>query len=120
MFLGPWLWRWAGTATTHEDPTWAVTTVKRLEREGARRGRPRRRSETVRDYADALADSVLPDDRIRAIGTTVSASLFGPAEPPADVQVWTTSALDDVTAAHPPPTRAERKQAARAATPAYV
>src|SRR5690606_32981468 len=61
-------------------PAWARAALARLEREGRRRGRPRRPDDTVIGYADELAATVLPDPRVRDLGVAVSAALFRPSD----------------------------------------
>jgi protein-glutamine gamma-glutamyltransferase len=56
--------------------TWAEQVLVRLEETGTKRGRPRRPNETAREYANALRSSVLPDDRLREIGSIVEADAF--------------------------------------------
>jgi hypothetical protein len=76
--------RAAGPPGPPPAPAWAHILVGRLEREGARRGRTRCPAETVPDYAAALADTVLPDPRVRELGAALSAALFGPLDPDPD------------------------------------
>jgi hypothetical protein len=115
--LWPYLTRRTERAEEAKEMGWSPELAKlaeTLEREGAKRGRPRRRHETIRDFAAALADSVLPDPRLVEVGNTLSASLFGPHPLPADASVWMRSVLDEAMAAHPAPSRIERWQGARA------
>ncbi|WP_426571140.1 hypothetical protein [Aquihabitans sp. McL0605] len=96
-------------------PPWALQLARDLEHEGARRGRPRRRSEPLAAYAAALSDTALPDERIARVGAIVSTALFAAHEPAAIDREWAIATLTQVVDAHPPPTRAERKALASAA-----
>ena len=62
---------------------WADVTLERLERLGAQRGRSRRPWETAGAYADTLALSVLPDDRVRTVAALIDADAYSP-DPPSD------------------------------------
>jgi hypothetical protein len=106
--VGPAIWRWANRAPDHGETSWATDLAARLEREGRRRGRPRRRAETIRDYAGALSRAELPDPRIAELGEALSIVLFGPQRPPDALQANLAAVLDDVTAAHPPPSWTDR------------
>ncbi|HEY5155001.1 MAG TPA: hypothetical protein VIJ47_09730 [Acidimicrobiales bacterium] len=103
--VGWWLLRGAPVASR----SWAETMADRLDREGARRGRPRRRDETVVSYSAALGSSVLADPRLGTIGQVVSSALFGPAEPTAGARAWTEAAVTEIVAAHPPPRRRDHR-----------
>jgi hypothetical protein len=81
-------------------PPWAEELWRRLEREGARRGRHRGSSESIRAYASALAESVLPDPRLHELGQQLSLVFFGGGTPPAVPPPWA-SVLDEACAAHP-------------------
>jgi hypothetical protein len=83
---------------------WAVRLAERLDREGARRGRARRRDEPVTGYAAALAAGVLPDDRLPDVGAALSAALFGPGPAPEATGEWAVRVVDEAAAAHPVPT----------------
>ncbi len=78
----------------------AERLARALERGGARRGRPRRRDETLQEYAQALVGSVWPDPRLVTAAAAIGSVLFGGAD---DAVVRT--AATDLTAArraHPP------------------
>jgi hypothetical protein len=90
--------------------TWAARLADRLDEEGRRRGRSRATGETVVGHADALADGPLPDDRLRNVGSIVSAALFGRTTPPEDTRAWAESVVDDASASHPPPSRRVRRR----------
>lgn len=57
---------------------WSDVALERLERLGARRGRSRRPWETAGSYADVLARSVLPDERVRVVAATIESDAFSP------------------------------------------
>jgi hypothetical protein len=83
---------------------WPIRLAERLEREGSRRGRSRRRDEPVATYVGALGVTVLPHDDLGAVGTTLSAGLFGPVPLPEGDAVWAVRVVDDAVAANPVPT----------------
>ena len=84
---------------------WPIRLAERLEREGARRGRSRRRDEPVTRYADVLAGDVLAHDLLAEVGTALSAALFG-AAPPADATgAWAAQIVDEAVEANPAPGR---------------
>jgi hypothetical protein len=58
--------------------SWADATLERLERLGERHGRSRRPWETASAYANTLAVSVLPDDRVRRVATLIDADAYAP------------------------------------------
>jgi transglutaminase-like putative cysteine protease len=63
--------------------SWAEACLVRLERAGAEAGRPRRPSETVREYASALRHTELADPRLADVAAVVTRDAFGatPAGP---------------------------------------
>lgn len=63
---------------------WADLTLERLERIGANRGRSRRPWETAGAYADTLARSVLPDERVRTVAALIDADAYAPEPPSAE------------------------------------
>ena len=81
-------------------PPWAEDLRRRIEREGARRGRPRRPAESITAYIEALAAGTLPDPRLIQLGAALSAAYFGPDMPdrPAAPPSWAV-VLDEVCAA---------------------
>lgn len=93
---------------------WAVRLAERLEHEGRLRDRPRRRSEPVTHYADALATGVLPDPRLHDVGGAVSAALFSAGGLDDGVGAWAESVVDEVTASYPVATRWDRVRIGRA------
>lgn len=72
---------------------WATRYFERLTRLGAKRGRPRARSETPDEYAAALADGVLGDERLRQVGHVVTAAAWSRREPPEEVRLWAEDVL---------------------------
>ena len=103
-------WPAAGGDDPLAGPPWARALLRRLEREGARRGRPRQPDETVAGYAGALAASVLPDRRVGDLGAALSAALFDPARATegGDIPPEWSAVLDDVCRAHPAARRRAR------------
>jgi len=65
--------------------TWAIAVARRMERAGARAGRPRRLGETVTEYAAAL-DTRAADasGTWSALAWLIEASAYGRHEPSAD------------------------------------
>jgi hypothetical protein len=87
---------------------WAVRLAERIEVEGARRGRGRRRDEPVTGYTAALAGGVLAHDRMAEVGVALSAALFGPRSADADTEAWAVGVVDEAVAANPPPSWRDR------------
>ncbi|HEX7136047.1 MAG TPA: hypothetical protein VF228_25935 [Iamia sp.] len=83
---------------------WAVRLAERLEHEGARRGRARRRDEPVTRYAAVLAVDVLPHERLADVGDALSAALFGARAPSEATGVWAAGIVDEAVEANPVPT----------------
>jgi transglutaminase-like putative cysteine protease len=82
---------------------WAELQLERLERAGARRGRSRRAWEGPRRYADILARSVLPDDRLRTVAALIESDAWSGA-PPSDAQRRQAEELFElIETAHPAP-----------------
>lgn len=94
---------------------WALVLVERLEVEGSRRGRPRRRNEPITHYAAVLGDGPLANARLAEVGLLISRALFGPTPVEDAVGADAARIVDEAVAAHPLPTRAERRRARRAA-----
>ncbi|MFN8017759.1 MAG: hypothetical protein U0P45_06520 [Acidimicrobiales bacterium] len=111
--LGAWLWR-RRTPKPEVDPAappWAIALAARLAKEGAARGRPRRRGEPIVAYGWALADEALPDERVARIAEVVSDALFSGRPTPEGDRLWAEATFDEVVEAHPPPSRGERRRA---------
>ncbi len=83
---------------------WPIRLAERLDREGARRGRRRRRDEPVTAYADVLGGGVLADERLASVGAAVSTGLFAGAAPSDATGAWAAQVLDEAVAANPRPT----------------
>ena len=75
---------------------WATRCFTRLTRLGARRGRQRRAAETPAEYAAALADGVLADERLRTIGEMVTAAAWSGREPPEESRRWADDVLEEL------------------------
>lgn len=75
---------------------WAKGALTRLSKEGERRGRPRRRAETVVRYCAALAVSVLPDERLNGVGNVLDVALYGPREATSEEIAWVDDVLADL------------------------
>jgi transglutaminase-like putative cysteine protease len=63
--------------------SWAEVQLERLERAGAAHGRSRRPWEGPRRYADLLARSVLPDDRLLTVADALEADAWS-GDPPSE------------------------------------
>ncbi len=92
---------------------WAVRLAERIEAEGARRGRGRRRDEPVTGYVAALAGGPLAHDRMAEVGVALSAALFGPRPADGDTEAWAVGVVDEAVAANPPPSWRDRFRAKR-------
>jgi len=106
VLLASLLW---GRRRKHEDdndedaaiaaaPPWVGDLRRRLEREGERRGTPRRTTETIASFARRLAASSLPDPRIATVGSVITAAIFGrdPIDP--GTATWAASVVDEASA----------------------
>jgi hypothetical protein len=117
--LGAFAWWWTkrrtddvvepGVAAT--APPWALRLAREIAHEGAVRGRPRGRSESLVAHARALGDGPLPDERVVEVADVVSTALFGRGGLGPDAQRWAESTWAEVLAAHPAPSRGERRRA---------
>ena len=67
---------WRGRRRRRRDRTWLDEWMEKLELEGANRGRPRRSSETVREYVGILRRSVIPDPRLTEVAATFEEEQF--------------------------------------------
>lgn len=72
LFVSLWLRRRGRTRAR----SWSAHTLALLEEVGAARGRPRRPSESVQEYAGVLRRSVLPDPRLPDVAAAVEADAF--------------------------------------------
>jgi transglutaminase-like putative cysteine protease len=82
---------------------WSTTFFARMERAGAARGRPRRPEETPMEYADGLAQSVLPDPRLLEVGELVTVAAWSRHEPAAADRARAEAVLRQATKAAPVP-----------------
>ncbi len=71
----PELAAWYRRRAAGRRSSWAAQRFARLEKIGARAGRPRAPAETPREYATALA-AYMHDERIRTLGDTLDADGF--------------------------------------------
>lgn len=78
---------------------WATRYFARLGRVGAKRGRPRRPSETPTEYAAALASGVLADERLVDVGHVVTAAAWSGREPPEPTRRWAEQVLTEASEA---------------------
>jgi transglutaminase-like putative cysteine protease len=74
--------------------SWVTAYVERLERAGARRGRPRAAPETPAEYSAALAGSVLPDRELELVGAVVTRAAYSATEPDEAERRWADEVLD--------------------------
>jgi len=72
---------------------WEQVWFRRLERVGRRRGRARRPSETMREYAAALVAGPLPDARVVEAVAALEAARFADRPPDADTRRRAETAL---------------------------
>jgi transglutaminase-like putative cysteine protease len=82
-------WRRARRRRAARPRSWAAVRVARLERAGARRGRPRAPDETVREYAVAL-DAM----RLRPVADVLDAELYSGDAPSPAARAAADAALD--------------------------
>ncbi len=107
LFVGAVAW-WLLRSKPQDDQSWAEGLVRRLEREGAARGRPRGRDETVPAYTAALAADQLPDPRLTTIGLVASDALYGRTQPSDELRSWADATLAEIVDAHPVPRWTDR------------
>lgn len=77
----------------HRGVPWAARYLARLARVGARRGRPRRPAETPAEYAAALADEVLADERLHRVGQLVTEAAWSGRPVPEESRRWAEEVL---------------------------
>lgn len=80
-------------------PSWTESCQSRLEQVGAARGRPRRESETMREYAAALGRGPLPDPRLPQLADIVTRASFGPVPATLDERALVERVLTEAAAA---------------------
>ncbi len=102
LVIGVVAWWWLH-AKPPAEPSWAEAIVRRLDREGASRGRARGLDETVPTYTAVLAGDVLPDPRLTTIGRVASDALFGRSEPSDELRSWADATLTEIVDSHPVP-----------------
>jgi len=98
-----WWWRRRRTAIADGPPTWVDEVREALERAGARRGRRRRRDESIVAYGRALDAETGPLAEAAALGELLSDAMFAGGPPPAAVEAQARALLAEVIAAPPPP-----------------
>lgn len=81
--------------------SWAARRLDELERLGAGAGRERTPSETVPEYADALA-VVLGEARLRTVGSAIDADAFSPDGIAADDRAAADAVLAGMAGKYPP------------------
>ncbi|MCU1372583.1 MAG: hypothetical protein JWO77_3777 [Ilumatobacteraceae bacterium] len=106
-----WLSRRTPKAPPPDAPPWAVRLARDVDREGAARGPARRRSQSLVRYADDLQAGPLPDPRLADVADVVSTALFARTDPGPEAQRWAETTWADIVAAHPQPSRADRRRA---------
>ena len=92
-----------GRRQARTERQWAIETLARLAKEGQRRGRPRRRSETVQRYADQLGAGVLDDDRLAGVGRVLSDAFYGYQSTTQEQRNWADAVVDEAIARPVPP-----------------
>lgn len=80
---------------------WATRCLTRLSLLGSERGRPRRPSETPAEYAAALAEGVLGDERIRTVGRVVTEAAWSGHEPDGEARRWADAVVEEVASSAP-------------------
>src|SRR5439155_668745 len=69
-------------ARRRRSRTWVSRIYRRVQREGKARGRPRRPSETPRQYLDALSRSVVPSpEQLEVVARVITDAAYAPKEP---------------------------------------
>lgn len=106
-----WLTRRTPPPPPPDAPPWAIRLAREIDREGAARGPARRRSQSLSSYAGALNAGPIPDSRVPDVADAVSTALFGRRDPGPDAQHWAESTWAQIVAAHPVPSRSDRRRA---------
>lgn len=75
------------------EPTWATSATVRLERIGAKAGRPRAPAESATVYGAALGHT-LDDDRLATVGRVLDDAVFAPVPPTDDDRELVAATLD--------------------------
>ncbi|MGQ0520346.1 MAG: transglutaminase family protein [Actinomycetota bacterium] len=76
---------------------WAARYLARLSRAGAKRGRPRHPAETPAEYASALGDGVLGDERLHHVGRLVTEAAWSGRDLPPGARRWAEDVLRQAT-----------------------
>lgn len=87
---------WMATWASRRERSWADACLARLEGAGAGKGRPRRSSETTREYASALRHTTLADPRLDEVALIVTRAAFGARPVTDDEQELVERVLADV------------------------
>lgn len=95
--------RWVRRRLALRRAPWPTRMTRRLERFGADRGRPRRRGETVAEFADALFDTIAPDEAVIQISDEVLREAFSPDPLDPARRQRAEALLRELDAAHPRP-----------------
>jgi len=103
--VGWFAWRWTRRRRWRAAEAWVTRYLRRVDRAGSRRGRPRRPAETPAEYVGALAESVLPDPRLEEVATLVTAAAYGTHAPAPETQRWAEQVLAEAEAAAGRPRR---------------
>ena len=76
------MWVAVRRARRRRSRTWVSRIYRRVQREGKARGRPRRPSETPRQYLDALSRSVVPSpEQLDVVARVITDAAYAPEEP---------------------------------------
>ncbi|MCU1496239.1 MAG: hypothetical protein JWM47_192 [Acidimicrobiales bacterium] len=102
---GIWL---ARRHTDDAEHTWAEQQVRRIGTYGEAHHRPRRRTESIVTFTRTLAETVAPDERLPAVGQSLSDALFDRGGIGTERQAWVEATLDEIFEAHPPPAWTDR------------
>lgn len=77
---------------------WATRAFERLVRLGADRGRPRKPAETPAEYAAALAEGPLADERLHVVGRLLTTAAWSGREPAETDRRWVDQVLEEAAA----------------------
>jgi transglutaminase-like putative cysteine protease len=78
---------------------WATRAFERLVRLGADRGRPRKPAETPAEYAAALAEGPVADERLHTVGRLLTTAAWSGREPAEADRRWVDHVLEEAAAA---------------------
>jgi len=68
--------RWVAGSGGRSNREWGLRCMSRIQAVGARRSRPRRPGETMREYSDALMEAALVTDQLSAVVRRLEAEVF--------------------------------------------